>query len=299
MTAHERLHSLPVMKNSKVAAKPASPATLPATAGEPAAGKSTPDEIGSQAAYDLFLPHAQQLPADKVSEYRADPQLAYHNMKRGVANVLTEITRVARELPLADLESVKTLPQLGQGVIFAALQVNRDAGSSGTIEALLGRAHPLRRRLLKSAEALAESNIVPDAEVAAIRVGRGKMDASNDCVALAALFRKYEKKIAGKSAITPEEIAEADEVGSKLQTLLKVKGTPTDNRPPPNVAIAVDIRNRFWTLLEQRHDHLWRIGAWLWGQAVDEHVPPLQSRVVARTAVGTAAPTASVSGEPT
>jgi len=95
-------------------------------------------------------------------------------MKRGVANVLTEVTRIAHELPLADLDVVRTLPQLGQGMIFAALQVNRDAGSPGTIEALLKRAHPLRRRLLKSAEALAESNIVPEVDVAFIRVGRGK-----------------------------------------------------------------------------------------------------------------------------
>ena len=29
---------------------------------------------------------------------------------------------------------------------------------------------------------------------------------------------------------------------------------------------------------------MWRIGAWLWGHAVDEHVPPLQSRTVTRAA---------------
>ncbi len=248
------------------------------------------DEIGSQAAYDLFLPAAQKLPADELSDYRADPQLAYHNVKRGTASVLTELARIKKELPLADIESVRTLPQLAQGVIFSALQVNRDAGSPGTIEGLLSRAHPVRRKLLKAAEALVESGIIPDVDLAPIRPGRGKVDTANDCVALAALFRKHEKKTAGKTAITAADITEADEVGSKLQTLLKTKGTPTDNRPAPELATAVEIRNRFWTLLEERHDHLWRIGAWLWGHAVDEHVPLLQSR--------TLGPRASAASEP-
>ena len=82
---------------------------------------------------------------------------------------------------------------------------------------------------------------------------------------------------------------EADEVGSKLQTLLKTKGTPADNRPAPALATAVETRNRFWTLVYQRHEHMWRIGAWLWGHAVDEHVPPLQSRSVERASAEPAA----------
>jgi hypothetical protein len=165
-------------------------------------------------------------------------------------------------------------------LLFSALQVNRDAGSPGTIEALLGKAHPIRRKLLKGAEALVESGVIPDADLVPIRPGRGKVDTANDCVALAAVFRKHEKQITGKTAITAADIAEADEVGSKLQTLLKPKGTPADNRLEPALATAVETRNRFWTVVEQRHEQMWRIGAWLWGHAVDEHVPPLQSRTL-------------------
>lgn len=258
------------------------PAASLSLTSDPSAIEPPPQEIGSQAAYDLFLPEAQKLSADKLSEYRADPQLAYHNVKRGASNVLAELTRIKHELPLADIEAVRTLPQVTQGLIFSALQVNRDVGSPGTIEALLDRAHPIRRKLLKSADALAESKEIPEADVAPIRPGRGKVDSANDCVALAALFRKHAKKIAGKTAITDADIAEADEVGSKLQTLLRTKGTPADNRPAPALATAVETRNRFWTLVDQRHERMWRIGAWLWGHAVDEHVPPLQSRSVER-----------------
>ncbi len=101
----------------------------------------------------------------------------------------------------------------------------------------------------------------------------------------------------GKTAITAADIDESDEVDSRLQTLLKTKGTPRDNRPAPGLAAAVDVRSRFWTLVEARHAMTWRIGAWLWGRAVDEHVPPLQSRTVSRASAAPAKAAAVVGEE--
>ncbi|HLL83236.1 MAG TPA: hypothetical protein VK420_11315, partial [Longimicrobium sp.] len=43
----------------------------------------------------------------------------------------------------------------------------------------------------------------------------------------------------------------------------------------PSLLKALDARDRLWTLLKQRHDVLWRCGAWLYGRAVDDRVPPL------------------------
>ena len=41
---------------------------------------------------------------------------------------------------------------------------------------------------------------------------------------------------------------------------------------------AQDVLNRFWTLVNHRYDVLWRSGAWIFGRAVDEQVPPILSR---------------------
>lgn len=42
------------------------------------------------------------------------------------------------------------------------------------------------------------------------------------------------------------------------------------------------MRDRFWKLLDERHDKLRTAGVAIWGiKGVDEHVPPLQSRSVA------------------
>jgi hypothetical protein len=43
---------------------------------------------------------------------------------------------------------------------------------------------------------------------------------------------------------------------------------------------AEELRDRLWTLLQQRHDRLWRVGAYLFGRKkADKRVPPLDSRV--------------------
>jgi hypothetical protein len=60
------------------------------------------------------------------------------------------------------------------------------------------------------------------------------------------------------------------------QHSLQTGGRATDGTPLP-LSEATELRDRFWTLLLQRHEALWRCGAWIHGQTVDEHVPPLQA----------------------
>ena len=60
--------------------------------------------------------------------------------------------------------------------------------------------------------------------------------------------------------------------------MLGQQGVESDGAAPSSLVKAVEIRDRFWTLLHQRYDLLWRCGAWLYGRAVDERVPPLPVR---------------------
>jgi hypothetical protein len=55
-------------------------------------------------------------------------------------------------------------------------------------------------------------------------------------------------------------------------------GRDSANGALPSLAEATELRDRYWTLLLQRHEALWRCGAWIYGQEVDSHVAPLQPR---------------------
>jgi hypothetical protein len=253
----------------------------PGVTERPPAGLGTEDAaeleaVSSRSAYDSFLTEAQGVDARTVEECRADIALAYYNVKQGVESVLSQEATLAG-LPNVPLDALRALPQLAQGLAFAALQVNRDlrAVSFGP---LFEQALHARRKLLKAAEALAVAELLADADVEAL-LTTGRHDVIEDCVALAALLKRNEARIAGRSPVTAGEVREAEQLAAQLRGMLAPLGDSPGGTPAPAV-LAIAVRDRFWTLLNQRHEVLWRCGAWLFGRAVDDHVPPLQARHV-------------------
>ncbi|MFP2901501.1 hypothetical protein [Corallococcus sp. 4LFB] len=232
------------------------------------------EALGSEPGYDVFLAPARALEG-AVEECRSNIALAFHNTKRGVDSVLAREAEVAT-LPGVNVAELRDLPLLAQGLAFAALRVQRDmrASSFGT---LFDRAQQLRRKLLKTAEALAEASFLSAGDVTAAHA-EGHRDVVGDCLGLIALFRQHEAKLAGRSPVTPEDVNEVERVAQQLRALLAAPGEGRDTGSSPLLFEATETRDRFWTLLIRRHDVLWRCGAWLFGRDVDMHVPPLQAR---------------------
>jgi hypothetical protein len=243
---------------------------------EPRAAEAPLENVGSQQAYDLFRPAAEALGSDELRPFRADALLAFHNVKAGTDALLAIEARLASELPTLRLTSLRSLPDLALGVAHAVAQVDR--GADGSTAVLLSRARDLRDVLLSSAEALAKAGVIPSRPVEKIRAGRGPIDSAQDCVDLSALFRKHAKETKGKTAVTSAQIKDAAERGTELLKRLRRKGTK--RKDSASVAAAVATRDRLWTLLVQRHQEIRRAGMWIWGDDVDAHVPPLQSRVM-------------------
>jgi hypothetical protein len=77
--------------------------------------------------------------------------------------------------------------------------------------------------------------------------------------------------------VTNADFIEAEQVVGKLRALLGQPGGTSEGEGPSLLRV-IEMRDRFWTLLSQRYDVLWRCGAWLYGRAVDERVPPLPIR---------------------
>jgi hypothetical protein len=247
--------------------------------------------MGSQDAFEKFLPLANAIAARDVVVLRADPNVAFHNVDAGVTAVLAEQARVAKELPTVDVAALAELPSLALAVVFAASQVDRDAKSDGVIAARLAEAQPLRRKLLSSAIALAEAAVVPASQVAMIRRGRGSIDVATDLVALAALFEKHAKAIAGKAPIAKDDVEHASALGSELLATLKPASAKKSGAPAGADAAAA--RDHLWTLLVDRHDRLRRVGTWLFGEhEVDAKVPILLAHSrTRRKKAATTAPT--------
>jgi hypothetical protein len=231
------------------------------------------------AAYQHFLPLIQQMPDEDVSNRRGNVLLARHNIERGIKSIQPHLATIPGQLPRISLPAILELPALALGLVHADDRVPHTA-STGEIDEAYSRVGPLRKLTLQYLEVAAELGLVPKTRVSGIRAGKGKLDNSRDCVSIASIFREFEQALNNKHPFAPEVIEELATTGTWLVQAL----TPTGGVKAPVVRdSAALIRDRFWIMVEQRHDDLRTVGVALFGiKQVDEHVPPLLSRTAAK-----------------
>lgn len=236
--------------------------------------------VDIEAHYKSHLPTAQALATASILTTRVDPDLAIVNVETAMHVVVEHANDIAVHFPKVNLAALEALPEIAFALKYAALRAEQEVPAESQMAAKLSEAREVRARLLSAAKALAENGLVPAAEVAAIAAGKGVRDRAEDCVALAALFRNHATAIAGKHPITTELIDQAAAVGSWLVANLRPANAP--NPPAAGPRAAVEIRNRFATLLVHGHNKLEAIAHYFHPFDWEERVPALGSRRVSR-----------------
>lgn len=243
-----------------------------------AASMEVAELVGSEEDYEKFQSLAMAVDLRDGAARRQDVALACHNAKKGAAAVLEDRARIKKDLPAIDIAHLEAIPAIASALAFAELRLEHMLTPDTGIRDLVRRGRALRRVLLTSARALAAAGLLAPKAVRAIEIGKGDIDMAKDAMALAALFTSHAKKLSGKTAITPALVKEAAQVGAKLNAVLKPQRAKKEVKLTPEQAQATDMRDRFWLLLNQRYDLLWRAGAYLYGKStVDTRVPPLQA----------------------
>ena len=249
---------------------------------EPGKSKAPPAEPDKTpappAALSRFLDDARAFEPDQVVPFRDDPRAVQHNVGVGVAAVMEWADHVREHLPEVDLEELRSLPDLALCLTHASDAVDGGVVQAAEVRELLIEARALRSAMKASAVALAQAGVLAPKDLAKIGGDRGAVDAGADCLALAALFEKRAADVEGRTPITEEQIARAAEIGATLRAARKPKAAA--RKPGPSGATAIDTRDRLWTLLAARHERLWAVGAYVYGHAVEDHVPPVCAQPV-------------------
>lgn len=227
-------------------------------------------------AYAFFLPDAQKIPELEVVSCRGDLPLALHNVQLGVDSVMPHEERLRKEMPTLNLAEMQSLPDLATGLMYAA---DRQPGPPSKIQISrkLARLRQLREPMLLVAEGLALHGLLPPERVSAIRHGKGPIDTARGGIGLESLYREHEEALKNKQPFSAAELKEVADLGNDV-----VRGiTPDGGRQRVEAKTPETVlRDRFYTLLTRRHAELRKAGYFLYGEAVNDYVPALATRVL-------------------
>lgn len=254
-------HDAPTMKATKKNATKAVPSVDRPSSLAPAA-----------AAFEALKGEYAELPETSLVSINVD-------IPRAVAVILGAEPRVQALRPAIEAalknpptRAIEGLRQAALGAWYAHL-ITMPAKPSASAKELLERATPLRAKLLKAADALADAELVDATTVARIREGRGNIDMANDLVALSALFSQRWGVIQNKTAIAREQVDEAALLGPTLLVALAEQPLPASND-------ASALRQRAFSLLVSLYDEIRRAVSFVrWAEKdVEAYAPSLYAK---------------------
>jgi hypothetical protein len=206
-------------------------------------------------------------------------------VRRGVRVVLEREATIGAELPRHPVGELRRVPDIALGLMFAEVEVERARRAAKQREATVRRARRLRKKMQRWADALAEQGLISEEAMSNVRGGDEAADVAEDCVTLARALAPHvdaARRLAGKGkkkrAPSAKKLAAAAELGSELARALQSGSRSASSNGVAGLDDAEELRDRLWTLLLQRYQDVWRVGAYLFGPAVDERLPRLRGR---------------------
>jgi hypothetical protein len=233
----------------------------------------------SGAAFARVRPEIDALPREQVRRINLYVPAAVTLVLGVLPRLLSLREQMKKDLPNHPADALDKLRDYALALYHAhILTLPRDKVETH-LRTLLSEAMPLRERLLRSAELLADFGLVDAKRVAAIRRGAGHIDAANDLLALGILLRKAWPALAGKTPLTLDEVGRAEDLGVLLIEALGQRQLGTDGSADPREA---EVRRaKAYTLFFRAYDECRRAVIYLrWREGDADQIAPslLQAR---------------------
>lgn len=250
---------------------------------------------GVEADFVAFAAEARAIDVAKVTSFRGDASLAYHNVVAGLDVVLAERAAVEASGLRVDWRALEESPRIALGLVFACERIDGAAGVNHALQTDLARGRVLRDIALGSVTSLASAGVVPADSPAKLKGAVGPLNLGKLLAKIAAFFNKHRDAVKGMTPFKPELVREAAEIGARLVKTSKPAGALASKSK--SLSDAQRDRDAFAALLSQRFELLDRVGGSRWGRSVGEHIPALQSRVRGAVKPRAKKPAAPVDGE--
>lgn len=235
---------------------------------------------GSQLeAVATFTEAARALPVASLKPMHFDMELCYVNVSLGERSLRSQMERFLA-MPDMPRDIFETIRGTLLATYFQADLVKRTTAEKIAAELDLEELRHLRMLFKTSLEACGCKGLFPPADVKELKEiakGTGTLDAAQDCIRYAAFYRRHAEILKNKTPIEPADITRAEELGQRVRDQLALEGhvraTTGDE-----VKDAIDLRDRFFTLLVNAYDLALSAAPFLFGKDHKNAVPSMQSR---------------------
>jgi hypothetical protein len=246
---------------------------------------TAPAQLDPETAYQRFLPAAQALAADDVVAYYLDPDRVLATIRTAMQIFVAYKNQIPRHLPRIERPGLESLPALGLALRWSVEEAEKVAPNEQILRHTVAEARQLRGMILPIVAALAENRLVPQEHYDYSARTSKPRDVAAECVALSSIFKTYADALRNKHAADANIIQRAATVGTWLLENLRAPPVPTPDTkrtpppPPPEPRSppppAVDLRDRFETLMMERYSNLRMVARYFCGEDYERFAPPL------------------------
>ncbi len=223
-------------------------------------------------AYKHFLHLARALPAESVKVCSVDVELVYSNVERALEAMEPHFATAQAQIPGLSIPSLLELRALALALLFAAERIVV-ATIDGAHQHRLLRLRYLRDLTLRQLEIFTHLGLIPGEHMRAADLGIGPLASAHSALAILDAFEHYDGKIHGKHPFTDEQL---NELQGHAHWLIESVRPQIEVGASPARDAAVLLRDRFWTLLDNRYEDLRKAGAVVFlSTYLDWNVPPL------------------------
>ncbi len=204
---------------------------------------------GQSVVGDALLFLANSIRAEDVIQLAFDPHHAKRICGEGLSFLDRHRAALQKEHPNLDLAELDALPELCDRISRAQRETDNLRREENPARELTDDALEWRRRLLPLADSLAASHALDASVVDGIRAGRGVANQVQDVIDLTLALEPHEAVVAaafGKGAL--------EKARKAADAAIKSMGARSQSKT--EASVSADLRDRYATMVIQRHDRL-------------------------------------------
>jgi hypothetical protein len=193
----------------------------------------------------------------------------------GCVRALGQLREQAARLPDISMASYDALGEYAGALLHASALYRITKGPPASLPQLSAEGKRLRAVLFSDLSSLARHGFVSQEQIKKLRWQNGHLRLATSLLGISAVLRGLWNKIAGKTAVTPEELSRAEHLADEI-----LRAVGARKHKVPTVVEATRRRQQAFTLFARAHDQARRAVVFLrWKEKdADRLFPPLHAK---------------------